>query len=110
VLVRDAGAVLSIPWGGVAQALDLAGIPTQWAAPSFVFVVVALGVVHPKIVKRRSPARKKKHFSEDLSNSIRPFDYVVKAGQPARQKGSPGEIRYAKNLQIACRFRATPFD
>ena len=39
-----------------------------------------------------------------------PFDYVVKAGQPARQKVFPRVIRYAKNLQIACRFPATPFD
>jgi hypothetical protein len=45
-----------------------------------------------------------------LSNSGRPFDYVVKAGQPARQKVFPGVIGYVKNLQIACRFPATPFD
>jgi hypothetical protein len=29
---------------------------------------------------------KKQKFLHDLSNSVRPFDYVVKAGQPARQK------------------------
>jgi hypothetical protein len=27
---------------------------------------------------------------DDLSNSGRPFDYVVKAGQPVRQKVFPG--------------------
>jgi hypothetical protein len=58
----------------------------------------------------RSRSGNKKNFFDDLSNSIRPFDYVVKAGQPARQKGFPGVIRYAKNLQIACRFPPTPFD
>jgi hypothetical protein len=30
--------------------------------------------------------RKKKNFSDDLSNSGLPFDYMVKAGQPARPK------------------------
>jgi hypothetical protein len=45
-----------------------------------------------------------------LSNSARPFDYLVKAGQPARQKVFAGVIRYAKNLQIACRIPGTPFD
>jgi hypothetical protein len=29
--------------------------------------------------------RKKKNFWDDLSNSGRPFDYVVKAGQLIRQ-------------------------
>jgi hypothetical protein len=28
---------------------------------------------------------------------VRPFDYMVKAGQPARQKVFPGEIGYANN-------------
>jgi hypothetical protein len=28
----------------------------------------------------------KKNFLDDLSNSGRPFDYIVKAGQPARPK------------------------
>jgi hypothetical protein len=41
---------------------------------------------------------------------VGPFDYVVKAGQSARQKGFPRVIRYAKNLQIACRFPVAPFD
>jgi hypothetical protein len=41
---------------------------------------------------------------------VEPFDYVLKAGQLARQKVFPGVIRYAKNLQIACRFPITPFD
>jgi hypothetical protein len=36
---------------------------------------------------------KKKKFLDDLSNSTRPFDYMVKAGQAARQKVFPG--RYA---------------
>jgi hypothetical protein len=40
---------------------------------------------------------------------VGPFDYVVKAGQPARQKVFR-VVRYVKNLQIACRFPATPFD
>jgi hypothetical protein len=31
-------------------------------------------------------AWKKKIFWDDLSNSGRPFDYIVKAGQPARPK------------------------
>jgi len=30
--------------------------------------------------------REKKNFQDDLSNSVRPFDYIVKAGQPARPK------------------------
>ena len=55
------------------------------------------------------PERKKKNFSDDLSNSVRLFDYIVKAGQSARQKVFR-VMRYAKNLQIECRFPATPFD
>jgi hypothetical protein len=51
-----------------------------------------------------------KTFLDDLSNLARPFDYVVKAGQPPRQKEVSRVIRYVKNLQIACRFPATPFD
>ena len=52
-------------------------------------------MVHAKIVKGGPPATqffygKKKKFFDDLSNSVRPFDYVVKAGQPARKKFSPG--------------------
>jgi hypothetical protein len=39
-----------------------------------------------------------------------PFDYMVKAGQPARQKVFPGRYATRKNSQIACRFRATLFD
>ncbi|HMH42093.1 MAG TPA: hypothetical protein VK557_01305, partial [Pyrinomonadaceae bacterium] len=31
-------------------------------------------------------ARKKKKCLDALSNSVRPFDYMVKAGQPARPK------------------------
>jgi len=38
------------------------------------------------------------------------FDYVVKAGQLARQKVFPGVMRYAKNLRVARRFPVTPFD
>jgi hypothetical protein len=33
-----------------------------------------------------SCARKKKNFLDELSNSVRPFDYMVKAGQSARPK------------------------
>jgi hypothetical protein len=33
-----------------------------------------------------SKARKKKIFLDELSNSVRPFDYIVKAGQLARPK------------------------
>jgi hypothetical protein len=42
--------------------------PKAWALPS------------------SSKAWKKKNFLDDLSNSVRPFDYIVKAGQPARPK------------------------
>jgi hypothetical protein len=35
------------------------------------------------------PAERRKNFLDDLSNSGRPFDYMVKAGQPARQKVIP---------------------
>jgi len=41
---------------------------------------------------------------------VEPFDYVVKAGQPAQPERVSRVIRYAKNLQAACRFPATPFD
>jgi len=34
--------------------------------------------------------RKKENFLDDLSNSTWLFDYVVKAGQAARQKMFPG--------------------
>ena len=33
-----------------------------------------------------SKARKKKNFFDEVSNSVRPFDYIMKAGQPARPK------------------------
>jgi hypothetical protein len=33
-----------------------------------------------------SKARKKKKILDDLSNSVSPFDYIVKAGQPARRQ------------------------
>ena len=32
------------------------------------------------------PRRKNKDFLDNLSNSVRPFDYIVKAGQTARPK------------------------
>jgi len=35
---------------------------------------------------------------DDLSISVRPFDYIVKGGQLALQKVFAGVIRYAKNL------------
>ena len=41
---------------------------------------------------------------------VEPFDYVVKAGQPAQPERVSRVIRYAKNLQTACRFPAIPFD
>ena len=33
-----------------------------------------------------SGATEEEKFLNDLSNSVRPFDYIVKAGQPARPK------------------------
>jgi hypothetical protein len=37
-----------------------------------------MGTLHSK-------AGKKQNFLDDLSNSVRPFDYVVKAGLPTRR-------------------------
>ncbi len=40
----------------------------------------------PVLTHLGSKPCKKKTFLDDLSNSVRPFDYMVKAGQPARPK------------------------
>src|ERR1700722_6046408 len=42
----------------------------------------------PKEARNKAPStrRKKKNFLDDLSNSGRPFDYIVKAGPPARPR------------------------
>jgi hypothetical protein len=47
-----------------------------------------------------SKARDKKKILDDLSNSGRPFDYMVKAGQPARSK-----IVIRRPLQEKDRYR-----
>ncbi len=46
------------------------------------------------------PARKKKNFLDDLSNSGRPFDYMVKAGQPAPPKDH--EIKTVTGEKESC--------
>ena len=49
------------------------------------------------------PGTQKKNFLDDLSNSVWPFDYIVKAGQPARQKVFPGRClseKFANRMSI----------
>jgi hypothetical protein len=47
---------------------------------------VRLAFLRFSVKAKRSSKALKKKFLDDLSNSVRPFDYMVKAGQSARPK------------------------
>ncbi len=86
---------------GVIEKL-LVSVVWSWHVQSFgdLRSLFPLRISVSTFTKHSSKALKKQNFLDDLSNSVRPFDYIVKAGQPARPK-TKNKDRYRKRRSHA---------